>query len=86
MERVTESIYELPREFFSALHSTIILGGNLVASRESQGNILNFAHIRPTMTRTPVEWWSTPPFPFEIKAFATHPPDNVLAVAEEKER
>lgn len=80
-----ESVYELPLELFSAWHSTTALGRNLIASR-LQGDTLAFARIRPGMTRTPVEWWSTPIFPFDIKAFAVHWPDNVLAVAEVKER
>jgi len=86
VERAVKSVYELPREFFSAWHSTTVLGRNLIASRGLQGDTLAFARITPGMTRTPVVWWSTPPFPFNIVTFATHPPDNVLAVVEVKEQ
>ena len=81
-----KSVYELPRELFSASRFTTVLGRSLIASSGRRGDTLAFARIKLGMTRTPVEWWNTPLFPFNSEDFATHPPDNLLAVAKAKEK
>lgn len=79
---------ELPQEPFSwwDLTLTMALGGNLLASYGLQGNTLAFVRLPSAMSRTPAEWWSSPVFPFDVRAFAAHLPDNVLAVAEKNEQ
>ena len=84
--RVVGSVHELPLEKFSESHAITILGGNLVASRGSLDNSLTFVRVPSAMSRTPIEWWSIPPFSYRIKTFATYLPDNILAVAEEKDQ
>jgi len=83
---VVGSVHELPREKFSEFHAITIHSRNLLASRGLQDNSLTFVRVPSAVSRMPIEWWSIPPFPFWIENFATHLPDNILAVAEKKER
>ena len=81
-----KKVHGLPRETFSEFHTITILDGNLLASRGLRDKSLAFARVPSAVNRKPIEWWSIPPFPFRIESFATHLPDNILAIVEGKEQ
>jgi len=79
-------VHELPADLSIQREYTTLHGGGLVASHKPHENDLRFFRIPPATSQKPMEWWSIPPFPFRIRAFAVYPTDGILAVAEEKER
>ena len=82
--RVEKAIHELPEGSSLGVYPTI-LGRNLIALRNTQ-NVggLTFLRFPPVTSVSPIERWRIPPLPFELRHFAVYPPDNILAVAEEK--
>ena len=62
------------------------LGNGLLAVDSAEQNSITFLHIPPVASRKPVEGWSIPPFTFGISGYAAYPPENVLAVAERREK
>ena len=84
--RVTKTIHELPEEIISEGCLIAILDRNLIASPGRWDDSLGLLRVPPVTSRKPIEWWKIPPLPFNPKAFAAYPPDNILALAEEKER
>ena len=58
------------------------LGGGLLASHIWQDHTLNFVRVPRAVNQKPIEWWTLPPFPFEIGHFAAHAPENLFVVAE----
>ena len=83
--KVVKVTHELPEELFIQRYYTTLHGGNIFASHKPYENNIHFFWIPPATSRKPLEWWSIPPFPFFIKAFAVYLTDGILAVAEEKE-
>ena len=82
--RAIKAAHKLPEELIPRWAYT--LGRNLIAFRSIRGDCLGFLRVPPVASRRPIEWWDVPPLPFDVRAFAAYPPDNILAVAEEKER
>ena len=85
--RVVKTIHELPEDLSRIHHSMETPGWNLIGYRSKStgdGNI-SFVRIPPVTSQRPIERWN-PPLPFPVKGFAVYPPDNLLVVAEHKER
>ena len=82
--KLEKAIHELPEEPSHGLYITV-LGRNLIALHNTQNvGCLTFLRLPPVMSVKPIERWSIPPLPFEIRFFAVYLPDNILAVTEEK--
>ena len=47
---------------------------------------LSFVCLPPVTSQQPIKWWSIHPFRFNLEAFAVYLPDNIIAIAEQKER
>jgi len=79
-------VYELPPELFPQPGAIGVLGGNLLVSWGPDS--VAIIRVPSAASQKPIEWWSIPPLPlrFPIKGVAAHPPDTVLAVAEERGR
>ena len=84
--RVVKTIHELPKELLLQQHFISIPGWSLIAYRNIEDGNLSFVHLPPAMSQRPIEWWRIPPLPFSVEVFAVYPPDNLLAVTEEKEQ
>lgn len=84
--RVVDTIREVPEGLIFREHSTTIINDTLVAFLSRGANNLGFFRVPPVTSRKPIEGWKIPPFPFDIKAFAVYPPENILVVAEVTEQ
>jgi len=84
--RIVMTAHELPKELSFQRHSTTTHGGDLISSRNFRNGRLDFLHLPPATSHKPIKWWSTPPFPFHVAAYAIHPPCNIIAAAEVRER
>jgi len=76
------AVHELPGE----LSIVTTHGGDVIASYSIEDGSLSFLRLPPVASQLPIKRWSIPQFPFNPNAFAVYPPDNILAVAETKER
>ena len=81
-----KTIHELPKGLNIGRHFVTTPGWNLITFRSMEDGTLSFLRLPSVTNQKPIEQWSIPPFPFGLKAFAVYPPDNLLAVAEEKEQ
>ena len=81
-----KATHELPDELPPDRRFTQILDGNLIAFCDLPDDSLTFLRLPPVTGQRSVERWSTPPFPFSVKAFAAYTPDNILAIAEDGRR
>ena len=59
------------------------LGNGHLAFISVERSGLAFLHVPSPASRKPVEGWDIPTFSFDIFDYATYPPENVLAVAEQ---
>jgi hypothetical protein len=83
---VVKSVHKLPEGPFSGWSDDVVLSKDLVASQSIDEPKLAFLRIPPLTTRKAVEGWSVLPFPFEPYGFTAYTPENILAVAEQRER
>ena len=70
-------------------HFTTTPGRNLISYRSMEDGTLGFLRAPSVTSQKPIERWSIPSFPSSLRVFASiavYPPDNLLAVAEEKEQ
>ena len=81
-----KTIHELPKELDFERHFVTTPGSNLIAFRGMEDGPLSFLRLPSVTSQKSIEQWSIPPFPFGLKVFAVYPPDNILAVAEEREK
>ena len=84
--RTVNAVHELPEDLFSIRYPTTRLGRNLIASYNEGDSRLSFLRIRTAKIRKLIEWWSIPPFNFNVEEVAAYAPDNFLAIAEGKGR
>ena len=70
---------------FAGWRQTMVVGRNIFAILADQPTAIDFLHVPPTTSRQPSERWSIPNFPFVALRYATHPPEDILVVAEETE-
>ena len=82
------AVHELPEDLFSIRYTTTRLGRNLIASYNEGDSRLGFlrSSIRTAKIRKLIEWWSMPPFNFNVEEVAAYAPDNILTVTEGKGR
>ncbi|KAF9649096.1 hypothetical protein BDM02DRAFT_1994298 [Thelephora ganbajun] len=83
---ITKSTYELPPTQSSGWDNAKYFGNGLLVSSSSKDNDLAFLHVPPVASRKSVESWTISPLPFTIMCYAAYPPENVIAVAESKEK
>jgi len=84
------NIMKAPREVplkqpFLGWGGTRVIGRNLIAIHTRPSNTIDFLHIPPAMSRGLPEQWSIPGLPLEVSHYTAYPPENVLAIAEDKE-
>jgi len=80
---VVESTYKLPPN--KRPGRSMALGRNILVSCSPLGVGLDFLHIPPVASKTPINGWTIPPFPFEVMDFGVYHPENILGVVEHQE-
>ena len=87
---MVKAIQELPEVLSTEKYFIRVLGRNLLAFCKTDLYNCSLSFLRlpapPVTSVKPIERWTIPPLPFEFEAFAVYPPDEVLVVAEIKER
>jgi len=84
--RVVKTTHQLPEELPLERYFTTTPGWNLIGYHDLENGNISFVRVPPPTSQRPIERWGLPPRPFKVKKFAVHPPDNLLAVVEERER
>lgn len=81
---MVKGTHKLPPSRYPRWDRAIGLGRNMLASHSTPEGGLDFLCIPSIASRKPVDGWSIPPFSFEVLGFTAYPPENLLAVAEQK--
>jgi len=82
---VVKSAHKLPPNQSSLWGYSKALGRNTILSYSTLNGGLDFLYIPPVASRTPINGWNIPSFPFNALAIGVYHPDNVLAVVERQE-